>query len=255
MQTGGKRFLVDPVLNCHAGPVSWFVKAFWGSNPYKPQDIPEIDYLFITHDHWDHLDYETVKKLKPKIHEIICPLGVGAHLEYWGFSRNIIHELDWYEEASLQDGFKAIAAPARHFSGRKPKFNQTLWASFVLQTPAMKIYMGGDGGYDKHFAEIGDKYGPIDLAILEQGQYSKNWRYIHLLPDDILKAVDDLKAKRLLPVHNSKFILSTHRWDEPLRKLIDNKDMKIPVLTPKIGEPVNLNDYNQTFSRWWEEVK
>jgi L-ascorbate metabolism protein UlaG (beta-lactamase superfamily) len=164
--------------------------------------------------------------------------------------------LDWYEHATLDSGWVANATPARHFSGRGLKRNQTLWASFVLQTPSMKIFIGGDGGYDNHFAEIGKKFGPIDLAILEQGQYNERWKYIHMLPGEVFKAATDLNAKRLLSVHHSKFALSLHAWDEPLNKLIENsKVCTIPVLTPMIGEQVNLKDTSQVFSHWWVGLK
>jgi L-ascorbate metabolism protein UlaG (beta-lactamase superfamily) len=255
MQLEGKRILVDPVLSGYASPFSFSVKAFKGANTYLADDIPEIDYLFISHDHWDHLDYETIMKLKPKIKKVVCGLGVGEDFEYWGFDKNSIVEMDWNESVTLDSGFVANAVPARHFSGRGFKRGQTLWAAFVFQTPTRKIFIGGDGGYDNHFAEIGKKFGPIDLAILENGQYNKNWKYIHLLPADLLKAFADLNARRLLAVHSSKFALANHAWDEPLTKLaVSSKQLHIPLITPMIGEQVNLNDSNQVFSEWWKGI-
>lgn len=252
MQVDGKRILVDPVLSGYASPFSWMIKAFKGADHYHASDMPDIDYLFITHDHWDHLDYHTILELKPKIKKVICGLGVGAHLESWGFDPKSIIEMDWYDHADLDSGWVVNAAPARHFSGRGLKRNQTLWASFVLQAPSLKIFIAGDGGYGNHFAEIGRKYGPIDLAIVEQGQYNQRWRYIHMLPSEVLKAADDLRAKRLMPVHNSKFALSVHTWDEPLAKLVESSsERRISVVTPMIGEPVNLKDTTQVFSHWW----
>src|SRR5690606_27954243 len=134
--------------------------------------------------HWDHLDYETVKKLQTKVSRVICPLGVGAHLEHWGYPAHKITELDWNESAALATGFSLSATPARHFSGRSVKRNGTLWASFVLQTPSLRIYIGGDSGYGKHFAQIGQQFGPFDLVILENGQYNQIWPYIHMLPNE-----------------------------------------------------------------------
>ncbi|OFX68930.1 MAG: MBL fold metallo-hydrolase [Bacteroidetes bacterium GWE2_29_8] len=256
IQIDGKRILVDPVLSDHASPFSFSIKAFKGTNPYSTDDIPEIDYLFISHDHWDHLDYETIKKLKPKIKKIICALGIGEHFEYWGFCKDSIIEMDWNEHVTLDSGFVVNATPARHFSGRGLKRNKTLWTSFVFQTPTMKIFMSGDGGYDKHFAEIGKTFGPIDLAIFENGQYNKNWKYIHLLPDDLLKAFYDLNAKRLFSIHSSKFALGNHSWDEPFMKISANsKELNIPLITPMIGEQVNLKDTTQKFSEWWQNIK
>ncbi len=256
MQIDGKRILVDPVLSGYASPFSFYMKSFDGSDAYTTDDIPEIDYLIITHDHWDHLDYETILKLKPKIKKIVCALGVGEHFEYWGFDKNIILEKDWNEQIILDSGFVANVVPARHFSGRGFKSNQILWSSYILQTPTMTIFIGGDSGYDKHFTEIAKTYGTIDLAILENGQYNKNWRYIHLLPEDVLKAAKDLNAKRVFPVHSSKFSLAPHSWDEPLITITElNRSVNIPLITPIIGQQVDLKDSTQKFSEWWKDIK
>jgi L-ascorbate metabolism protein UlaG (beta-lactamase superfamily) len=174
MQIDGKTLLVDPVFSGSAGPFSFMIKAFNGTDVYDVADIPAIDYLIITHDHWDHLDYETVLKLKQKVKWIICPLGVGEHLEYWGFDKKVIIEKDWYEEINLDSGFVVNTFPTRHFSGRGLTRNQSLWTAYVLQTPSFKVYIGGDSGYDRHFAEAGEKFGPFDLAILENGQSNIN---------------------------------------------------------------------------------
>lgn len=255
IQVDGKSFLVDPVLGGHASPFPFAIKAFKGADRYKPEDFPEIDYLIITHDHWDHLDYKAIRDLLPKIRHIICGLGTGAHLERWGFDPGLITEMDWYDKTGLDSGFIANAFPARHFSGRKFKRNSTLWISVLLQTPTMKIFIGGDGGYDKHFAEVGEKFGPVDLAILENGQYNNNWKYIHLMPDKMLQAFRDLKARRLFTVHNSKFALANHPWDEPLIKVKAlSEEAGFPLITPMIGEQVNLNDSTQQFSEWWKNI-
>jgi L-ascorbate metabolism protein UlaG (beta-lactamase superfamily) len=256
MQIGGKRILVDPVLSDHASPFSFSIKAFNGTTIYNAEDIPEIDYLFITHDHWDHLDYEAIKKLKPKIKKVITGLGTGAHFENWGYHPNDLVELDWNENVVFDDAFKITSVPARHFSGRGFKRNQTLWTAFVLQTPSQTIFIGGDGGYDTHFAEIGKTFGPFDLVILENGQYNKNWKYIHLLPEEVVKAYHDLNAKRLFTVHSSKFALANHPWDEPLEKIsASSKELNIALITPMIGEPVNLQDTTQKFTEWWKGIE
>jgi L-ascorbate metabolism protein UlaG (beta-lactamase superfamily) len=128
--------------------------------------------------------------------------------------------------------------------------------SYVLQTPSKRLYLGGDSGYDSHFADIGKKYGPIDLVILDNGQYNAAWPYIHMHPDEVLKAAMDLKASRLFPVHSSKFVMANHPWDEPLRNITElNKEYNIPLVTPIIGEPVNLDDVNQPFTEWWTGIK
>lgn len=255
MQLDGKKILVDPVFSGHASPFFFSVKAFPGTDIYSPDDFPVIDYLFITHDHWDHLDYKTVRKLRPKIKKVITGLGTGEHLERWGFGKEQIFENDWYYEFSPEEGIQVTITPARHFSGRGFRPKRTLWVSFVLQTPSHKLFIGGDGGYDNHFTEIGEKYGPFDLAILENGQYNKNWKYIHMMPEQVFMAAKDLNAKRLFPVHSSKFALANHPWDEPLKRITAlSSNSEIPLVTPKIGEKVNLNDISQSFEKWWENV-
>ena len=253
IQIDGKRVLVDPVFSGNASPIPRTVKSFKGTDIYTVADLPHIDYLFISHDHYDHVDYETLIALKNKTRKVICGLGVGSHFEQWGYGSSKILESDWNETVELDSGFTAFVEPARHFSGRGFSRNNTLWASYLLQTPSMKIYIGGDSGYDTHYAAIGNKYGSIDLAILDNGQYDEAWKYIHNLPEDVLKAAQDLKAKRIFPVHSSKFALGSHDWDEPLAKLTElNKSYNIPLVTPIIGEAIKLKDTTQQFKKWWQ---
>ncbi|MAY84534.1 MAG: MBL fold metallo-hydrolase [Flavobacteriales bacterium] len=256
MQIDGKRILVDPVMSGYASPVSFTTRAYKGTDIYTPDDIPEIDFLFLSHDHWDHMDFNTLKALEPKIKQIITGLGNGAHLERWGFQAEVISEGDWYQNFEFEDGIKISVTPSRHFSGRGLTSAKTLWASFVLQTPSTSIYIGGDSGYDTHFKEIGKKYGPFDLAILENGQYNKNWKHIHMLPGEQFDAANDLNAQAIFPVHSGKFTLANHNWDEPLSKIMElAADQGKLVITPKIGEVVHLKDSTQLFEQWWETAK
>ncbi len=253
LQIDGKKILVDPVFSGHASPFSFMVKSFKGSNIYTPKDFPEINYLFITHDHWDHLDYQTLMKLKLKVGKIITGLGTGAHLEHWGFERNKIVELDWFDQTVVDSGFIVAATPGRHFTGRTFKRNQTLWCSFVLQTPSKKIFIGGDSGYDTHFAKIGSEYGPFDLALLECGQYNKSWKYIHSMPEQTVQAAIDLKTKFLMPVH-WKFALALHSWDEPIIRITNEAHrLNVPIIHPMIGELVDLNIFCEK-DEWWKEL-
>ncbi len=255
IQADGRKFLVDPVFSNNASPVPGTVKCFKGTNIYRAEDMPEIDYLIITHDHWDHLDFDTVKKIKPQVKRIVTGLGTASHLQYWGFDKNIIEEKDWNETVHLEDGFVIHTTPARHFSGRGLKRQQSIWLSMVLQTPSMKLFLGGDSGYDTHFADIGKNFGPFDLAILECGQYNTSWKYIHMLPEEVAQAAKDLGAARLMPVHWGKFSLAFHPWDEPVRRVsIAAKEKKIPLLTPMIGEKVDLKNTGAAGSEWWKEV-
>lgn len=257
IQLNGKRFLIDPVFSGNASPIPNSNKSFKGSEVYSPEDMPDIDFLLISHDHYDHLDYETILKLKPKVKQVICGLGVGSHLEHWEFEGSKVIEKDWNQEIELTSGITLHTTPARHFSGRSFTRNNTLWLSYVLETPGFKMFLGGDSGYDTHFKAIGEKFGGFDLAILENGQYNKAWHDIHTLPEEVLKAAVDLKAKRILPVHSSKFKLAFHSWDEPLKQVtkINEEKYHLPLVTPKIGEIVYLNDATQVFEKWWEGLE
>lgn len=195
MQVDGKCILVDPVLSGNTSPIRFTTTSYKGSDVYIPADFPAIDYLLITHDHWDHLDHSTVLKLKLKIKKIITGLGTGAHLEHWGFDTNDIIEKNWNETIQLDNGFIVNTTPGRHFSGRGLKRNLSLWMSFVLTTPTMKIFIGGDSGYDTHFKTIGNAYGPFDVAILECGQYNPYRKYIHLMPEEVVQTGIDLQTK------------------------------------------------------------
>jgi len=251
LQIDGKKMLIDPVMSGSASPVSFTTRSFVGGDVYTTDDIPAIDYLFITHDHWDHLDYQTVTKLKSKVGKVITGLGTGAHLEAWGYSPSDIIEKDWNEEVVLDSGFIVTTAPARHFSGRGLKRNKSLWTSFIVKTPTLKIFIGGDSGYDTHYKTIGENHGPFDLAILECGQYNAYWKYIHMMPEETVQAALDLNAKRLFPVHWGKFSLALHDWDEPIIKVVEESIKKnLPLVHPMIGEPVYLND-SLEYKKWW----
>lgn len=252
IQVDGKKMLVDPIFSGHASPFSFSGKAMPGSDIYAVEDMPQLDYLIITHDHWDHLDYKTVKKLNSKVDKVITGLGTGEHLEYWNYEPSKIIELDWEENFDLGDGFKIYCETSRHFSGRSLKRDQSVWASFALITPTQKIYIGGDSGYDSHFKKIGEKFGGFDLAILETGQYNQDWKYIHMIPAEQLQAMQDLKAKKMLPVHHSKFVLATHPWDEPLNKITEMNTENLKILTPKIGEKTTWEDDLKSYERWWK---
>ncbi len=232
----GKRILVDPVFSGHASPLPFMVKAFPGANFYQAADMPQIDVLVITHDHYDHLDHKTVLQLKEKVGHIVCSLGVGAHLEYWGYDANKITELYWYE-STVVDGMQFTAVPGRHFSGRGLQRNKTLWSGFVVELNGLRVLIGGDSGYDTHFKEIGARYAGFDLVILECGQYNPAWKYIHMAPEETVLAAQELGAKQLLPVHWAKFNLSLHTWTEPAdRALAEALRLNMPVAFPQIGE-------------------
>lgn len=230
----GKKFLIDPILYS-GSPVSFVNKMFKGTDVYKPNDFPDIDFLVISHDHWDHLDYKAVKELEPRVGKVILGLGVGEHFEYWGYPKEKLIELDWWEKWGW-----FTATPARHFSGREPRMNRTLWASYVVESPKRTIWIGGDTGYGKHFKQIGEKF-KIDLGILENGQYNEQWAQIHTLPKYLGTEMVELNAARYITVHNSRFCLSDHSYLEPLEnaKKAAAESGK-PLLMPQMGEVLYL---------------
>lgn len=251
LRASGKTVLVDPVFSQRASPVPGFVKAFTGTDIVRQAELPELDYVVISHDHYDHLDYETIRQLKHRVKHWVCSLGTGAHLEYWGISPEHISELDWWESAETGPGFRFTATPARHFSGRL-KRAQSLWASFMLQTPEHRYFLGGDSGYDTHFEEIGKRSGPFDLAILECGQYHPYWKHIHMMPEETALAAGQLGAKALLPVHWGKFNLALHPWDESIERLLKAAAGRpYQVLTPALGETMLLNGEQRYDKAWW----
>ncbi len=255
MRLNGKNILIDPVLGNYAAPFSFLNTAFTGDYPYNPESMPVIDYLLISHDHWDHLDYPTLMAMKEKIRRIICPLGVGSHLERWGFSADIIHEADWYEHLRPERDFSIHLLPARHFSGRLLRRNRTLWGSFLLESPYYKIFYSGDSGYGPHFTAIGEKFGPIDLAIMENGQYNVSWKEIHMMPEEAIQGSEDLKAKAVLPIHAGRFSISKHDWDEPYQRIATAATKSTSrLLTPIMGEVLSLENMEQTFQHWWKSV-
>lgn len=257
IQLDGKKILVDPVFSGNASPIPGTVKSFAGTERYTPEDIPDVDYLIISHDHYDHLDHKTIKALESKVGQVICGLGVGSHFQEWGYTSDKIQEQDWNQSIEVDSNYTIHTLPARHFSGRGFARKNTLWASYLIESPTMKIYVGGDSGYDTFFTEIGERFGSIDLVILDNGQYNDGWKEIHMHPDQVLQAAHDLNAQNLFPVHSSKYVLAMHPWDEPLNRIstLNSENTKpIPLFTPIIGTKTVLSDSSFSFSNWWENI-
>jgi L-ascorbate metabolism protein UlaG (beta-lactamase superfamily) len=251
IKSKGMSILVDPVFSGHASPISFFGKEFEGTNVYGVNEMPAIDLLILSHDHYDHLDYETIKRLHPKIKKIVAPLGVDAHLEHWDVPTEKITALNWWESVSIEDSLELISTPARHFSGRGIARGKTLWSAFVLKIHGYSVFIGGDSGYDSQFKSIGEKFGPFDIALLECGQYGEDWPSIHMLPEEVPLAAKDLNAKVLMPVHWAKFALAYHAWNEPIERLLKKADeVEVNMITPKIGEPVIIGQ-SQPTETWW----
>lgn len=255
LQIDGIRILTDPTL-VMASPVRFANKAFPATYDYTPDDIPDIDYLLISHAHWDHLDYNTVKSLKDRIGTVVCGLGVGAYFEYWGFCEERIVELDWDENVTFDDGLTLHALTARHNANRGLLRDKTLWVSFLLEAPSRTIFYSGDSGYGSHFADIGKRFPDISLALMENGQYDERWKNSHMLPEELVQAIKDLSPDRVLTMHHGKYTLANHSWKAPLENISAAAAREsFALLTPMIGEVVNLNDQTQTFSQWWTGLK
>lgn len=254
LRLAGKSILIDPVLSDYASPLFFINKAFRGSNIYTAEDFPAIDVLLLTHDHWDHLDYPSVMALKEKITDVVCPLGVGEYFEQWDFDLAHLHEEDWFTEVRLAADLSVHVLPSQHFSGRFLKQNQTQWAGFALVTPERKVFLSGDGGYGSHFKKIGEMFGGFDIAVMENGQYNKQWHRIHMLPEETAQASEDVQASAVLPAHSGKFALARHTWEAPYRDLSAlSEGRSYTLLTPEIGEALYIGR-EQSFSRWWENM-
>ncbi|WP_228414289.1 MBL fold metallo-hydrolase [Chryseobacterium sp. CH21] len=256
LQLNGVKILVDPIFSGKASPLPWGVTAYKGSDIYTADDMPEIDYMLLSHDHYDHLDYETVTALQRKVKHVVCGLGAGAHYERWGYTKQQIMEKDWGEKVQVKPDFAIFAESTHHDGGRGFKSSQALWLSFFIQSPGMNIYYSGDGGYSDRFKQIAAKYPAIDWAIMECGQYNKAWQSVHELPEEVALATTELKAKNMLPVHHSKFTLARHPWNEPLERIsVLSQGKNYRLATPVIGEKVKLNDNAQQFRPWWKNIK
>ena len=245
--------LTDPVLSGKRIPPMYMgPKPFPYSETYRVENLPEIDVVLISHDHYDHLDYETIKKLTDK--KFYAPLGVKAHLMSWGVSEENITELDWHEGKKHLENIEFTFTPTRHFSGRGLlNGRSTLWGAWVIGVGEKKIYFGGDSGYFEEFKKVGETYGPFDIAFLDTGQYNEAWQALHMLPNEVVQAAKDLQAKTFIPIHNSKYILSLHAWYEPLERVTkEAKEKNVHVTTPKIGQTFLLNE-NLPTTKWWKE--
>ncbi len=240
---GGKRFLVDPVLKPEF-PASLMLRPFPGTDIYRPDDLPEIDVLIITHEHWDHMDYATLRDIRTKVRHVVCPLGIADYLRYWHYPDEQIVELDWFDNSQFiihNSQLSITCLPTRHFSNRLlGRANQTLWASFMIEYAGRKVYIGGDGGYDGRFKAIRERFGQVDLAFLENGQYNERWRFIHTMPEGLEQAILDLQPKQVFTVHHDKYALAMHPWNEPdsVARAISGRNGTFRLLDAPIGKVV-----------------
>jgi L-ascorbate metabolism protein UlaG (beta-lactamase superfamily) len=252
----GVRLLVDPVFAEYASPFEIGPRRFHPP-PLRLDDLPPIDAVLITHDHYDHFDMRTVRHLAQRGTAFFVPLGIGAHLQVWGVPVAQIREMEWWQEEALR-GVRIVSTPSRHYSGRGLTDQRaTLWTSWSVLGTRHRFYVSGDTGYSDHFRTIGERFGPFDLAFVKIGAYGPGapWLDIHMSAEDAVRAHVDVRARRLFPVHWGTFNLAFHAWDEPIRRAVAAaRRERVELLTPRVGEIVDA-DRTFAFNPWWERVR
>ncbi len=251
-----KKIFVDPMLGHRASPVSFA----GGSQRYSEdllsivEELPPIDAVFITHDHYDHLDYASILQLKDMVSHFYVPLGVSAHLIRWEVEEENITELNWWDETEFE-GLTVALTPAKHYSGRGPfNRNSTLWGGWVILGENTRLYTSGDSGYDEHFKEIGERYGPFDLTLLDGGQYDDRWDWVHMTPEEAVQAHVDVNGENMMLGHWGAFTLAFHDWSEPIeRALLEAERLEVNLLAPQIGKTILLHKgLPLSPSQWWD---
>ena len=252
LQMHGLNILIDPVFSEVISPVSWVGSKRFSHPPVSVEDLPEIDILLLSHDHYDHLDYDVIKKIDKKVSKYIVPLGVENHLKRWKVKKDKIQNMAWWEETEIS-GLKIACTPAQHFSGRKLVDNMaTLWGSWVFKDEFHQIFESGDSGFNTHWQKIHEKYGDFDFVMMECGQYDVQWPLVHSFPEQSVEAVKILGAKIALPIHWGAIVLSRHGWDDSVERfLLAAEKEEITVITPYIGQTANLETPALFTERWW----
>ena len=246
--------ITDPVFSKGgAGPLSFGPSPFQYEDDYSVDDLPKIDYVFISHDHYDHLDKNTIKELSSSLFYV--PLGVDSHLIEWGIDEKNIFVFDWYDEADVSEDLFVAFAPSRHFSGRGiGDHSATLWGSWILEFYNYSIYFSGDTGYTEEFKKITEKYGPFDLAFLDSGQYNVAWEQVHMMPEQVVQAAIDLNASVSIPIHISKYELSLHHWYEPMELVSTlGAEQNVTIATPMLGSTFIFGQ-EVPQDTWWRGV-
>jgi len=260
LKLGGGFWITDPVFAERASPVQWMGPKRFHAPPIALDDLPPLRGVLLSHDHYDHLDRDTVRALADRADVFLTPLGVGDRLIAWGVPAAKVRQLDWWQETSV-DGLRFIATPAQHFSGRGLlDGDRTLWASWVVLAPpagagdaGLRLFFSGDSGYFDGFAEIGRRFGPFDVAMVETGAYDARWSFVHMQPEQTLQAHRDLRGRWLLPIHNGTFDLAMHAWDEPFERISAlAADHGVALATPRIGERLDLAAPGAT-GAWWRD--
>lgn len=250
LQLANKNILVDPMFGSDASPIGPMRTKRYSSDTLEIIDtLPEIDFVLLTHDHYDHVDLDSILKLQPKVKQWYVALGLARHMKKWGFDMTKVKEFDWWDEHQHED-IQLVYTPTRHSSGRGLRDrDKCLWGGWVLKSDSGSIYWSGDGGYDDHFKTIGEKYGPFDLGFMECGQYNEKWHHIHMYPEESVQAAIDAKVNRAIPVHWAGFTLAIHGWKEPVERFVAGaKEKGQSYMTPKLGE---VSRTDSETKEWW----
>lgn len=250
----GQWWLTDPVFSLRASPFRWFGPKRFHAPPIALEDLPPIRGVILSHDHYDHLDRDAIRALTPKVQLFLAPLGVGDRLVDWGVPAANVRQFDWWQDIDI-DGLRLTATPSQHFSGRSLRDgNRTLWCSWVIEDGDLRVFFSGDSGYFNGFAEIGRRFGPFDLCLMETGAYNVAWPYVHMQPEETVRAYEDLRGRWLLPIHNGTFDLAMHPWYEPFERVLGlAAERGLRVATPVMGERVDMRAPREG-ERWWRAL-
>ncbi|WP_346989038.1 MBL fold metallo-hydrolase [Bacillus sp. SW7] len=252
----GKTLLLDPMFGDASSPFPLFnSKRYSGAFSLEREDLQEIDAIIISHNHYDHLNYKSIMQLKNRAKHFYVPTGVAQYLMKWGVSPSKISEHNWWDEIAF-DNIKLVCTPARHFSRRGMTDRDcSLWCSWLILGQETKVFFSGDSGYAPHFKEIGDKYGPFDLTLMECGQYDPRWSAIHMLPEETVQAHIDVKGELLLPIHWGAFTLALHEWSDPIERVTKEANrLEVKITTPQIGESITLKSTDYPRYAWWRKI-
>lgn len=248
----GQFWLTDPVFSERASPFSFMGPKRFHAPPLSIDELPPITGVVLSHDHYDHLDYDAIQKLAPKVAHFVTPLGVGDRLIGWGVSAAKVQQFDWWQGTTIA-GVKLVATPAQHFSGRSlSDGNRTLWASWVIQADDTRIFFSGDTGYFDGFKAIGERYGPFDLTLIETGAYDAQWPDVHMQPEESLQAHLDVKGRHMMPIHNGTFDLALHAWTDPFDRITAlAAKAGVPLVAPVMGERLDIRQPALS-QQWWK---
>lgn len=252
LQMHGMNILVDPVFSEMISPVSFVGSRRFSHPSVSVSDLPEIDILLLSHDHYDHLDYDVIKEIDKKVKRYVVPLGVENHLKRWKVKSEKITNMAWWEETEIE-GLKITSTPAQHFSGRHLTDNMaTLWCSWVLKDEYHQVFESGDSGFNSHWEKIHEKFGNFDFVMMECGQYDVQWPKVHMFPEQSVQAAKTLGAKVVQPIHWGAIILSRHGWDDPVERFLQAAEKEnLLVITPYICQTANLATPSLYTERWW----